>query len=372
MNEFDKIRVYLDSNPRDLLLFELALEIQVPLKDLLGLKMIDIKAVEIGSELQINRFKSITGKNPLVTSEVHSAIKKFLKNSALSSDEYVFKSQKGNRPLSVQSVSRMIRGWLSETGLVQYHGLPSLRRAYKEKYKKAKNMSDDNNINNGSILPKVKKRSVQETVFIELEKAILSGRIAPGQKIVTEEISKMMDVSRIPVREAMGRLEAKGLILIKNKCGSVVNKLSKDNLVEISEMRSLIEPEAVADAIKRVDDAFFVQLESAHSAFETARKGVNTIELLTTNRKFHFLIYQQANTPIRVDIIKQLWDKISPYYHIMFVQSLDRAPTHGVKYHRNIVDSIKKGDVRGAQHWLKSDINDSTNFILELFDSYLG
>ena len=55
-----------------------------------------------------------------------------------------------------------------------------------------------------TILPKVQSQSVQGIVYKELESAILSGKIPPGQKLVTEEISRMMDVSRIPVREAMG------------------------------------------------------------------------------------------------------------------------------------------------------------------------
>ena len=372
MTEFDKIRDYLAFTPRNLLLFELAIQTEVPLKNLLGLKMIDIKTLEVGDELPIFSSKNNTTENPLVTAEIYSALKKFIDKTVLLDNEYVFKSQKGNRPLSIQSVSRMLRSWLNETGLIQYRGFPSLRRVQREKREKTNNMSDDNNRNNISILPKIINRSVQETVFIELEKAILSGRIPPGQKIVAEKISKMMDVSRIPVREAMGRLEAKGLILTKSQCGSVVNKLSKDNLVEISQLRLLIEPKAGADAIRRVNDAFLVQLEKAHKAFAIARKGVDAAELIKTNREFHFLIYKQANTPIRLDFIKQLWDKISPYYHIMFGQSLERAPTHGVKYHQKIVDSIKKKDVRGVKHCFKAEINNSAAFILKLFDSYSG
>lgn len=168
----------------------------------------------------------------------------------------------------------------------------------------------------------------------------------------------------------MGRLEARGLISTRPKWGSVVNELSRENLIEVSEIRILLEPQAGAKAALRADAEFLSQLEMSQAAFAKARKGTETNQLLKTNRKFHFLIYEQANSPMLLDIINQLWDRVSPYYHIMFRQSLDQSPTVGVSYHEHIFDSLKKKDEKAVQHWLKADLIDSTEFILRLFDRY--
>jgi DNA-binding GntR family transcriptional regulator len=220
------------------------------------------------------------------------------------------------------------------------------------------------------ITPKAQPLTIQEVVYRELEDAILSGKLPPGQKLIAGEISRMMDVSRIPVREAMGRLEARGLIATRPKWGSVVNELSRENLEEVSEIRILLESQAAAKAAGRVDASFLAKLEKAQVAFAKARKGTVSDRLLKTNRKFHFLIYEQANSPMLLNIIKQLWNRVSPYYHIMFRQALDRSPTVGVSYHEHIFESLAHEDEDAVQHWLKADLIDSTQYILNLFDRF--
>ena len=84
--------------------------------------------------------------------------------------------------------------------------------------------------------------------------------------------------------------------------------------------------------------------------------------------RVYFLVYEQANAPIMLDLIRQLWDRGSPYYHIMFQQSLEQSPKAGVEYHEHLVKSLEKKDPKGAEKWLTKDLVDSTDYILGLFD----
>ncbi|MCG8617538.1 MAG: FCD domain-containing protein [Desulfobacterales bacterium] len=368
MEDFDKIRRILTTRPRDLLLFELIIQTKMPVKNLLELKIRDVKGLRTGDRIPLPHAPEDEADLPIVTPEMDAAFHSLLQNKkGIQANDYLFKSRKGNGPLSVPSVSRIIRSWREETGLTQYGGVPGLRQARQKDLDSARKRTAGKT--EERILPKVQSRTVQEIVYHELESAILSGRIPPGQKIVTEEIARMMDVSRIPVREAMGRLEAKGLISTKPKWGSLVKELSRENLKEISEMRILLEPRAAAKATRKVSPEFIIQLDKAQTDFARARKGTKTSELLETNRNFHFLIYRQAGAPILLEVIKHLWDKVSPYYHIMFGQSLDKAPKVGVSYHEHIVESLKNRDEEKVLHWLKADLIDSTDYILELFDN---
>lgn len=368
--ELNTIRDHLSASPRDLLLFEMIVHTKVPVKELLRLRVNDVKDLALGDELPIYNGREHAGAvNPVVTPQLNHALTRFLRDKEGKGIEFLFKSRKGDRPLSGASVSRIIRGWKEETGLTHYRGLPSLRQAQQECADKGRASETDRPQTSPGILPKIKTRTVQEIVYNELENAIVSGRIPPGQKLVTEEIARMMDVSRIPVREAMGRLEARGFISTRPKWGSLVTKFSRSNLQEISEMRILLEPRAGQKAVERVDKDFLTRLEKAQTEYAIARKGTETEELLRTNRQFHFLIYEQAGAPILLDIIKQLWDKVSPYYHLMFRQSLDRSPTEGVNYHDQIVASLKNGDKKGVKKWLKSDLTGSTGYIIRLFDA---
>jgi DNA-binding GntR family transcriptional regulator len=373
MSELQKLRNHLLSKPRDLLLLEIALRTQVPVQDILNLRLGDLQNLEVGDPLPANLSKDSGFEMSKMTDEIKVVLNQLIKEGQFgSSKDYLFQSRKGKQPLSPQSVSRLIRSWRDSVGIKGIHGLPGLRQAQRhelgEKIEKVGGTQVFQNTT--SCLPKIKNKTIQETVYDELEGAILSGDIAPGQKLVTEEIARMMDVSRIPVREAMGRLAARGLISTRPKWGSIVNKLSRENLEEISEIRLLLEPEAAVKAVTKATDDFVKQLEQAQQLFAKARLTTKTRELLESNRRFHFLIYAQANSPELLNLISQLWDKVSPYYHIMFGQSLEESPTVGVSYHEKIVAAFVARNLKDVKYWLTADLVDSTKYILALFDKY--
>lgn len=370
MSELEKIRKYLVDKPRDLLLFEIALQSQVPVQDILGLKVRDLRELQVGDSLPFQQSRE-NGTAPWVLNEVmHSAFRDLVREHSPRENDFLFKSRKGDRPLAIPSVSRIIRGWREATGVTGINGLPGLRQALQKELAEVEAANRGLSWAENAVLPKVQSKTVQEIVYSELENAIISGRIAPGKKLITEEISKMMDVSRIPVREAMGRLEARGFIYTRPKWGSVVKELSRENLQEISELRIQLEPKAAEKAVNFVDDKFLRELERAQEVFAKVRMTSDTGELLKSNRNFHFLIYKQAFSPILLDLIKQLWDKVSPYYHIMFAQSLEKSPKIGISYHEKIVENLKNKDQEGVRQWVQADLIDSTDYILKLFDQF--
>lgn len=384
--ELDKIRQCLSTTPRDLLLFELVLQTDVPVKSLLKLKYKDIEHLSIGDELPLPDKPENNREKPFINELILGALQLLLKERSLNPHDYLLQSRKGSKALSVQSVSRIIRGWMEETGLNHINGLRGLRSARRRSMKMEQDRRDlkDNDKKNvtpeianpdseepENILPKIHQPTLQETVYKELEKAIVSGRFAPGRKLVTEDIARTMDVSRIPVREAMGRLEARGFITTRAKWGSMVNELSCENLSEILELRLLLEPEAVAKAVRKSNPSFLINLEKAYHAYAQAKQGSDTNLLLQTNREFHFLIYQQAHSPMLFDIITQLWDRVSPYYHIMFRQlPCPELSTEIRSYHDVIVEGMKNSDTQKAKEGLKADLHEAACFILKLFTLY--
>jgi DNA-binding GntR family transcriptional regulator len=179
-----------------------------------------------------------------------------------------------------------------------------------------------------------------------------------------------MGVSPIPVREALGRLEARGFISTRPQKGSHVNELSHENLIEILEIRLFLELLASERAAVRRTEDTLKRLKTLHKEYTLARKGANSENLLRINKRFHYTIYQAADMPILMDMINQLWDRVSPYYHIFFRQSEKPNPTAGIKYHQRIMEGMSRGDPVETCKWLKADLTDSTKFILDLFEIY--
>jgi DNA-binding GntR family transcriptional regulator len=220
-----------------------------------------------------------------------------------------------------------------------------------------------------AVLPKIKEQSIQKAVYQELQNAIVSGRITPGQRLVTDDIARQMGVSRSPVREAIGRLEARGFINTKPNWGSVVNELSRANLDEILDLRLNLECQAAKKAVVKASEDTIQRLLRAHEAYAIARRGNDADMLLKHNREFHMLIYRDANSPVLLDIIKQMWDRVSPYYHIMFRQSIRPQPTVGVNYHEHIVTAMGEKDIEQTCHWLRQDLSMSANYVMDLFEA---
>lgn len=363
----EKIRLLLANHPRNLLLFEMAVLTQATIPEILSLRVSDVSPLAVGDILPLT-LENRTAKNTLVyTHSMKNSFDRLVSETNPRGDDYIFKSKKGDRPLSQTSVSRIFRKWIEESKLNGYRGLRELRSGV-HSGNAADDSPADDSMENGHSLPKIETLSRQEAVFQELEKAIISGKIPPGQKLITEEIARQMGVSRIPVREAMGRLEARGFIRTRPKWGSIVNELSRENLKEILDLRLMLECEAVAKAAPLVGEATIKQLEAAHNQFANARVENDADRLLGANREFHFLAYQDSNAPVLLNLIKQLWDRVSPYYHIMFRQSLAPHPTVGVDYHDHIVAAMRGRDAKAARHWLKADLIRSAEFVLELFD----
>jgi DNA-binding GntR family transcriptional regulator len=371
--DIELIRGRLAGNSRDLLLFDMATQTGLPAKQWLQLKVKHLNGLKIGDSLPLRDGVKAIGGTPLMTAVLYQTFIKFINEKSPHQDDYLFQSNKGLGPLSLPSVSRLVKGWLKGAGLIGMSGLLTLRKTWSVHYRQFKPSPPKATAGENHFDSDIKKILVptrQEVVFKELEQKIVTGRLIPGQRLVAEEIANQMGVSSIPVREALGRLEARGFISTIPQKGSTVYELSRDNLIEILEIRLFLECLASERAAVRRTEETLNQLEAFHKEYALARKGDDPEKLLSTNKKFHHTIYQAANMPILMDMINQLWGRISPYYHIFFRQSEKPNPTSGIKYHNKIMEGMRRGDPEETCKWLKADLTDSTKFILDLFEIY--
>ena len=94
--------------------------------------------------------------------------------------------------------------------------------------------------------------SAPDVIFEALREAITEGQLAEGEVLRQDRIAKMFNVSRIPVREALARLEEQGLVTTQRYRGAVVSALSIDEIQEIFEFRGAAEPEVLRLSIDRL------------------------------------------------------------------------------------------------------------------------
>lgn len=365
--DLEKLRSYLSSRPRDLLLLEFLLQKDCKTKEILKIKVKDLYACEENKILHLSPGNKTKG--PIITAAIKSSFKQLLMHGKFDDEQLLFKSRKGDKQLSKTSVSRLIRTWLKKANLTQYKGLPELRQKLGPLTIPGK--SGDSRDRNTLTLPtNVEPESIQRTVYKHLVKNIISGNVVPGQRLYPNKIAKQMKVSTTPVREALSRLEAKGFATHHEKRGWVAPELSKTKFKEIFNLRILLECEAISRAATRCTLDALKEIETAQLQYDQVDKENDPLKLLEANRLFHMSIYKNAGSEMMHTIINQLWDLSSPYYQIFFQRSCLPKPTVGIDHHMKIVKAIWDKNPEDAIYWLKEDIVKPVDFVMTLFIMY--
>jgi DNA-binding GntR family transcriptional regulator len=132
-----------------------------------------------------------------------------------------------------------------------------------------------------------------------LREAILSGEFGPGQRLRTESLAKRFGSSRTPVREALVQLEGEGLVDIEPRRGALVRSFASADLIDLYEIRALLEPAAAARAAVRASAAQLARLGEI-VALSDARGGNGAAAIddqIAWNEEFHAILIEAAGSP---------------------------------------------------------------------------
>ena len=357
LTEIERIRDNLTRQPRDLLLFDLATQTGIPMQRLLPLKVKDLKGLKIGDRLPLG---NSTGNNlsfAVVNERISSTLTRYLDEVKPDDEDYLFRSQKGSQPLALSSVTRLAKGWFQSAGLTGLNGILSLRKTWEVHFK-------DQSFYHNQARREKEKRVVrpiqvptrQEAVYQELRRAILSGRLGPGERLVVEEFARQMGVSRIPVREAFGRLEASGFICRPDNKGYTVNELSTEDLQEIIKLRIVLDTMAAEKVCRSHSQETSKRLVEVIEQWEQASRD-DIDRFIALHREFHYTIYRGANMPILLHIIDYLWNRSSPYLSLRLKESEPKMFDEAIEFHRNVLKGLAKGDLTEIRHWIRTDLN---------------
>jgi DNA-binding GntR family transcriptional regulator len=193
-------------------------------------------------------------------------------------------------------------------------------------------------------------RTMKEITYEAIREAILSGRFPPGQRLVADELAQEFGTSRMPVREALQRLENAGLVSIAPHRGAVVNELSEQEIVEIYHIRAVLEGLAARLAAPWLGAAEYDRLNALiDDMAATSTTAPDLEQLLGSNRDFHEIIWQAARAPRLHELLENLYDASRRFRNISILLSgrLDQI----VQEHRRIVRALAAGDVAAAERF---------------------
>ena len=155
-------------------------------------------------------------------------------------------------------------------------------------------------------------RTLAEKAFRALHEAILTGRLRPGERLPIEELADVLDMSAMPIREAVRRLDAAGLVENIPHRGARVTELSVDDLEEVYEARLALEPLTVRRTAERFTDELAAVAADRLAALNKLPDD-NSTATWAAHTAFHFALYDAAGSNWFLRLIRPLWETSERY-----------------------------------------------------------
>lgn len=202
-----------------------------------------------------------------------------------------------------------------------------------------------------------------------LREGILEGRYAPGERLIEQSIAEELDVSRTPVREALRRLQAEGLIETYPNRGAVVRTFTPQYLLDTYGLRAVLEGYAAQQAARFITSAELEVLQehcdaleaASARAFESRREEVEY--LVHHNGMFHEGIITASRNERVPDLVRQISDLPLYYRSFYWYTPQERAVSNF--FHRRILGALQEGDAERAGTLMREHVHFGRDVHLE-------
>jgi DNA-binding GntR family transcriptional regulator len=191
----------------------------------------------------------------------------------------------------------------------------------------------------------VAQRSVVDLVIDEVRRSILDGSLRPGAPVSIAELSARLEVSHIPVREALRRLESEGLIELRRSRSAVVAPLSRADLANVFYLRELLESDVMARAVRHYTDADLAAIEGAWERLEIDPSD-DAESLSGRHTVLHNLLLRPAANEWDWRLLDVTWQAGERYMFLILAETLADDPITFRDVHRDLVNAAQARSAR--------------------------
>lgn len=178
----------------------------------------------------------------------------------------------------------------------------------------------------------------------------MNGDFPGGHGLQPGELSEALGISAMPVREAIKRLEALGLVEELPYRGAVVKQLSKAELLHIYAVRKMLETEATRLGAPRVSSRALEDAEDAYARMSRALERDDFAEYLDRDEEILAGIYADSGNPVLLETIRWLWARCRPFKIVgVRAQVANGELSPLLDYQRRLIDAVGARDAAGAE-----------------------
>ena len=201
------------------------------------------------------------------------------------------------------------------------------------------------------------RQLLRDSVFVRIRDAIIDGTLEPGERLVDGELSGWLGVSRTPIREALARLDAAGLVETKPGRYTIVSPIDPRTLADAQEVTAAMNELAVRTAVPLITDADLTGMRAANDTFAEALRTGDVVAAVDADDAFHRIpVDRSGNAAIRT-VLDQYTPVLRRVERIRFASLQGRD---SVAQHARIIAFAAAGDAEAAaletrRNWLTLD-----------------
>ena len=217
-----------------------------------------------------------------------------------------------------------------------------------------------------------------ERAYRHIRKKLLDGSVTPGARLSYGTIGKEIGISATPVREAVGQLASEGFVELVPQLGAVVRELTRDEAIELYELREALESYAAARAAERIGDRQLSELrenlEQSRILTEEVRKSGKTKAGKAIAKKFHALDLSFHMTIIEASRNQRMLKVVGDSHILTRIFQADRHSFSQeildatLSEHSAIESAVRKGDGSAAREAMQRHIRNSLELTLDETD----
>jgi DNA-binding GntR family transcriptional regulator len=205
----------------------------------------------------------------------------------------------------------------------------------------------------------IDRTSATDAAARELRALILSDQLPAGSLLHQGDLAKQLGVSRTPLREALQRLNAEGLVRMDPHRGALVARPTVHELRQIYELQMILESAAARAAAGNVTPEGLVVVEEALRRHNQSPDGVSWVE---SNISFHGAIYAIADRPLMLEMIGMLRNRARLYVNLLAHSPEGRARAD--REHVQMCDALGRGDADGMAHLVRQHLQRTLDWLL--------
>jgi DNA-binding GntR family transcriptional regulator len=226
------------------------------------------------------------------------------------------------------------------------------------------------------------RTGLADEIAFRLRAAILDGEYPPGTHLQQDELCERFGVSRTPVREALRKVQAQGLVVLVPNRGATVRTPTRADLVEVYALRAELEGYAAELTAARLSDPVLAELDAAQAAAEVALTALESgtpalrtdagfdARIREANETFHGVIHAAAGNQRLARYVRDLQDVFPKDYVWRAVSSGDESRALNLEEHAAIRDALAAGEGATARKLMTAHIEHAGRLLLAYLDAH--